>query len=183
MSIRVLCNASVLLAWLVVPLPAFAQTTGSLAPGKASGSLTQEEPPPGGCMPIGVTAAGDTVFPYTCKAFIEAHKGKPSPQASERGSVVERAPSVDTAAASVVDAVAAPPVKETNAPPVERKVTVRSDEPATRTEEGAAPKREQRRNPRAAGAPPNCAQFRTFDSVTGMYRDSAGQTRACTAAK
>jgi hypothetical protein len=207
MSIRVLCKAPVVLAWLLVSLPAFAQTTGAITPGKANDPLAQEEPPPGGCMPIGITAAGETVFPYACKGFIEAHKGKPSPQASETRDEAEPSPSINAAAAPAVNAAAAPAVNatnattapavnsataaataavtapsvnETNVPTVEEKAVAKPDEPAaSRTDQ--APAAKQRPTRRAAGAPPNCAQFRTFDSVTGMYRDFTGQTRPCVA--
>jgi hypothetical protein len=183
-----------MLAWLTVSLPAFAQTTSSVAPGKANDPVAQEEPPPGGCMPIGITAAGETVFPYVCKGFIEAHKGKSSPQASETRDEVEPGPSIKAVAAPAVNtaiapavnsatasaAATAPSVNETGAPTVEEKAVAKPDEPAaSRTDESPAAKRDQRRTRRAAGAPPNCAQFRTFDSVTGMYRDFTGQTRPC----
>ena len=204
MSIRVLCKAPAVLAWLLVSLPAFAQTTGAVTPGKANDPSAQEEPPPGGCMPIGITVAGETVFPYVCKGFIEAHKGKPSPEASETKDQVDprpsanaaAAPAVNTAAAPAVNAAAAPAVNsataaaaaavtapsanETSVPTVEEKAVAKPDEPAAlRTDQAPAAKREQRPMRRAAGAPPNCAQFRTFDSVTGMYRDFTGQARPC----
>ena len=210
MSIRVLCKAPVVLAWLLVSLPAFAQTTGTVTPGNANDPLAQEEPPPGGCMPIGITAAGETVFPYVCKGFIEAHKGKASPQASETRDQVEARPSINAAAApagpavnaaaapavsatnaaaapavnsataAAAAAVTAPSVNEASAPTVEEKAVAKPDEPAaSRTDQAPAAKREQRPTRRAAGAPPNCAQFRTFDSVTGMYRDFTGQARPC----
>ena len=43
-----------------------AQTTGSVDPnhGPVEPSAKQDvDPPPGGCMPIGVTASGEIVFP------------------------------------------------------------------------------------------------------------------------
>jgi hypothetical protein len=49
-----------------------AQTTGAINAGEAAAN---DEPPPGGCMPIGVTASGEVVFPFLCKGFIERHKG------------------------------------------------------------------------------------------------------------
>ncbi|MBV8920168.1 MAG: BA14K family protein [Bradyrhizobium sp.] len=66
------------LVWLAAALlltdaaaQAPAQTTGSTSPGE---SAAKDEPPPGGCMPIGVTASGEIVFPFLCKGFIEQHK-------------------------------------------------------------------------------------------------------------
>jgi len=62
-----------------------AQTTGAvnstLAPAEKA---PNEEPPPGGCMPIGLTASGEIVFPFQCKDVIERHKGEnPKPTASD----------------------------------------------------------------------------------------------------
>ena len=51
-----------------------AQTTGAINPGDRTESAAKDEPPPGGCMPIGVTASGEVVFPFLCKGFIEQHK-------------------------------------------------------------------------------------------------------------
>jgi len=50
---------------------ALAQTTGSTGPD----STGKDKVPPGGCLPIGVTASGEIVFPFTCKAFIERLRG------------------------------------------------------------------------------------------------------------
>jgi hypothetical protein len=49
---------------------ASAQTTGTLGP-----SSDKDEVPPGACTPIGVTASGEVVFPFTCKAFLERRRG------------------------------------------------------------------------------------------------------------
>jgi hypothetical protein len=35
----------------------------------------QDEIPPGGCTPIGLTARGDIVFPWQCRALIEKQRG------------------------------------------------------------------------------------------------------------
>jgi hypothetical protein len=51
----------------------FAQTTGTISP-SAGSDVSSPEPPPGGCMPIGVTANGDIVFPFACKDLIETHR-------------------------------------------------------------------------------------------------------------
>ena len=47
---------------------ASAQTTGALAP-------SSDNAAPGDCMPIGVTASGEVVFPITCHAFLEQRRG------------------------------------------------------------------------------------------------------------
>src|SRR5271167_1622321 len=53
---------------------ASAQTTGLVRPAAVLPS-DKNEVPPGGCTPIGVTAAGQVVFPFTCKAFLERVRG------------------------------------------------------------------------------------------------------------
>src|SRR5258705_11392351 len=60
---------------------AFAQTTVTVdpSPSPAEPSM-KEDVPPGGCMPIGLTASGEIVFPIQCKEFIERQRG----QAEER---------------------------------------------------------------------------------------------------
>jgi hypothetical protein len=37
-------------------------------------TLVVEDVPPGGCMPIGLTASGEIVFPIQCKELIERHR-------------------------------------------------------------------------------------------------------------
>jgi hypothetical protein len=59
-----------------------AQTTGAINPGEPA---AKDEPPPGGCMPIGVTASGEVVFPFLCKGFIEQHKGADQKPAGSDG--------------------------------------------------------------------------------------------------
>src|SRR5258708_21259282 len=67
-----------------------AQTTGSVDPnrGPVEPSTKQDvDPPPGGCMPIGVTASGDIVFPLQCMGFIERQQGtavREKPAATDR---------------------------------------------------------------------------------------------------
>src|SRR6476660_7869754 len=55
---------------------AFAQTTGTEDPSSAPAEPSQEDVPPGGCMPIGLTASGEIVFPIQCKEFIERQREK-----------------------------------------------------------------------------------------------------------
>jgi len=62
----------------VISSAALAQTTATVNPNPVpvQPSAT-DDVPPGGCMPIGMTASGDIVFPIQCKAFIERHRGAP----------------------------------------------------------------------------------------------------------
>jgi BA14K-like protein len=62
-------------ALLLTATAARAQTTGSINPSAdRTDTSAKDEPPSGGCMPIGVTASGEVVFPFLCKGFIEQHK-------------------------------------------------------------------------------------------------------------
>ena len=56
---------------------AFAQTTDTAKPSPAPAEPSvKEDVPPGGCMPIGLTASGEIGFPIQCKEFIERQRGK-----------------------------------------------------------------------------------------------------------
>src|SRR6267142_3718394 len=55
---------------------ALAQTTGTVNPNPAPAEPSvNEDVPPGGCMPIGLTVSGEIVFPIQCKEFIERQRG------------------------------------------------------------------------------------------------------------
>jgi len=58
------------LSMLAASGAASAQTTGTLGP-----SSDKDEVPLGACTPIGVTASGEVVFPFMCKAFLERRRG------------------------------------------------------------------------------------------------------------
>ena len=68
---------------------ASAQTTGTLAP-------SSDNAAPGDCMPIGVTASGEVVFPLTCHAFLEQRRG---PIDKPVGATAEKAESPATSPA------------------------------------------------------------------------------------
>jgi hypothetical protein len=56
---------------------ALAQTTGTVNQSPAPAEpLVKEDVPPGGCMPIGLTASGEIVFPIQCKELIDRQRGK-----------------------------------------------------------------------------------------------------------
>src|ERR1700724_1313429 len=74
----------------VISGAALAQTTGTVNPSPAPGEPSaKEDVPPGGCMPIGLTASGEVVFPIQCKEFIERQRGKAVEQ--KPGAVEEKA--------------------------------------------------------------------------------------------
>jgi outer membrane biosynthesis protein TonB len=64
------------LLFAVMSSAALAQTTGTLnpSPAPAQPSVNQDVPP-GGCMPIGLTASGEIVFPIQCRGIIEQQRG------------------------------------------------------------------------------------------------------------
>jgi hypothetical protein len=57
-----------IVSMFAAPGVALAQTTGAVADPPTQPS---SEMPSGACMPIGVTASGEVVFPLTCKTFLE----------------------------------------------------------------------------------------------------------------
>jgi hypothetical protein len=67
-----------------------AQTTGTVNPSATpAASPGKEDVPPGGCMPIGMTASGEMVFPIQCRAIIERERGK---AAKQKPAAVEEKP-------------------------------------------------------------------------------------------
>jgi hypothetical protein len=54
-----------------------AQTTGTVNPSEAPAEPSvKEDVPTGGCMPIGLTASGEIVFPIQCRELIEQQREK-----------------------------------------------------------------------------------------------------------
>ncbi len=57
-----------------------AETTGAVTPAAAPAETTvaaepaKAEPAQDDCQPIGLTASGEIVYPFHCKAFVEQHK-------------------------------------------------------------------------------------------------------------
>jgi hypothetical protein len=67
---------------------ALAQTTGATDPTAPKPTMS-EDVPPGGCMPIGVTAAGEMVFPLACREFLERIRGETAGEPSSVGVVTK----------------------------------------------------------------------------------------------
>ena len=139
---------------------ALAQTTGTVDPSPAPAEPSvKEDVPPGGCMPIGLTASGEIVFPIQCKEFIER----------QRGQAVEQKPA----------AVEEKPAAKQS----EGKVPVNS-EPATKPVEAAPlPKPLEQQEPRERATSPDdryCFQhYRSYDPASGTYMGYDGRRRAC----
>src|SRR6266568_1422161 len=106
-----------LLALLVfLPLmssAALAQTTGALDPSPAPAKPSvSEDVPPGGCMPIGLTAAGEIVFPIQCRALIERARGnaveqKPAAAGGKSATVEEKPAALEQKPAAAEEKTAA----------------------------------------------------------------------------
>jgi hypothetical protein len=163
-----------------------------------------EEPAPGGCMPIGVTASGEIVFPFQCKEFIELHKAanrnpaaeenqKPTtpdrkPDAAEEKTVAKQSAATEKPTIAEVKPAAAeekPVAAEKKAAAAEKETTAKQEEsvapengkPATEAVDTVPlPRRVERE--RAIG-PPGCAHFRSYDPASGTYRTFDGQRRQC----
>jgi hypothetical protein len=142
---------------------ALAQTTGTVNPSSAPAQPSvKEEVPPGGCMPIGLTASGEIVFPIQCKGIIEQHRGR---EANPGPAAVEQKPAAVEEKAAAKPAEAAAPENSQGAnKPVE---TV----PAQKRVENT---------PREHAMGPNgCQHFRSYDAASGTYMSFDGQRHPC----
>src|SRR5579863_1349582 len=64
---------------------ALAQTTGTVNPNPAPAEpAAKADVPLGGCMPIGLTASGEIVFPIQCKEFIDRERSKAAVEQTPR---------------------------------------------------------------------------------------------------
>lgn len=132
---------------------ALAQTTGTVAPSPTPAQRSADDDvPPGGCMPIGLTVSGEIVFPILCKEFIERHRGMP---VGQKPAAVE-----DNPPAKQSEGVAPENSKPANKPP----------------ETAQLPKRVGQRGM----SPDECAQrYRSYDAASGTYRSYDGRRRPC----
>jgi hypothetical protein len=153
----------ILLMWSA----ASAQTTGTLAPAPL-GAPSKADVPPGGCMPIGLTASGEMVFPIQCEGIIERARGK----------TVDK--TVDQKVGnSGKAAIKSNPEKANNS---EKDATANSDAPAISapitkpTEKIPVP---QVREVTSSNDAPGCKYFRSYQPISKMYRDFYGKRRPC----
>jgi hypothetical protein len=140
---------------------ALAQTTGTVDPSRAPAEPSiKEDVPPGACMPIGLTASGEIVFPIQCKEFIERQRGK----AVERKPAAEEAPvqaaKQPDSAAPLESKPAAQPVETVPLPKM--RVEQEPRERATSSEDGYP-----------------CLRYRTYNPKSGTYRGYDGQSHSC----
>jgi hypothetical protein len=85
---------------------AFAQTTGTVDPSPPPAEPSKEEDvPPGGCMPMGLTVSGKLVFPIQCKEFVERQREK---AVEQKPAAAEERPGVSSPAWANSDALMKP---------------------------------------------------------------------------
>ena len=143
-----------------------AQTTGSVHP-SGGPETALAEPPPGGCMPIGVTAAGNMVFPFACKDLIARHRGAeqgPTPSESKIP------PAANKAAAVSVDQEAINRAEGAKVQPQQ----IGSDNKPAET-----PKQTDVGSRLSPGGPSGCTHFRSYDPKSETYRDYGGRRLPC----
>jgi hypothetical protein len=184
----------------IVSGAALAQTIGSVNPTAAPAEPpAKEEPPSGGCMPIGLTVSGEIVFPFQCKEFIERQKaahqkaaaeenqkpiaadqpiaGDRKPDAAEEKAVAKQPPATEKPAIAEVKPAAA---EEKTAAKQQESVAPDDSKPATETVGTVPlPKRFNREARERAIGPPGCMHFRSYDPASGTYRTFDGQRRQC----
>jgi BA14K-like protein len=111
----------------------------------------KEDVPPGGCMPIGLTASGEIVFPIQCKEFIELKRGK----------AVEMEPAA---------------VEEKPAAKQSEGVAPVNSKPAIKPVETVQLPREHAMSPDNGYS---CQRYRTYDPASGTYRGYDGRQHSC----
>ena len=131
-----------------------AQTTGTVPPSQQSVEpAAKEDVPVGGCMPIGLTASGEMVFPIQCKELIERERDK---------SVNQPGLPAENTAAKEPEVVT----------PVNSKPAEQSVEKAVKSVERSS------RRDRIVRSD-DCTTYRTFDAASRTYRGYDGRRRSC----
>jgi hypothetical protein len=154
-AITVAATSAVLFA--LMSSAVLAQITGTVNPsGTPAESPGKEDVPPGGCMPIGMTASGEMVFPIECKAIIERERGK---AVEQNPSAVEQKPAAKQS--ETVTPESNPVVKPVETAPVLRHV------------ERAEPKPLERAVRRGG-----CQNFQSYPD-SGTYTGYDGQRHSC----
>jgi hypothetical protein len=118
----------------------------------------KEDAPPGGCMPMGLTASGEIVFPIQCKEIIER----------QRGNAVEQKPAA---------------VEEKPAAKQSEGVAPVNSKPAIKPVEIAPLPKPVEQEPRERATSPDdryCSQhYRSYDPASGTYMGYDGRRRSC----
>jgi outer membrane biosynthesis protein TonB len=116
------------------------------SPAPAGSSAKQDDTPPGGCKPIGLTVSGEVVFPLQCKEFIERQKAlneKPAVPETKPAAVEARPPAAEEKPA-VAEVKPSPPAEkpaaaEDNPADVKDKPAAVEEKPATSEPKVAEP--------------------------------------------
>jgi hypothetical protein len=140
-----------------------------------------EEPAPGACLPIGVTASGEVVFPLLCKDFLDRTKGQTASQSTdEQRQSVEKPASLDHDS-DLENKVVQKPLTEK--PPEAAQLEPNSDDSVASIQ---SPSRassklltDTKSHLRSVSGSRGCALYRTFDPGSKTYRDYNGHRRAC----
>jgi hypothetical protein len=182
-SVAVGSAAHAALGCLLVTLlgsAALAQTTGVAAPKPdVDAASAKQQPPPGGCMPIGVTVSGQIVFAFQCKDFIEQQKAANQDPAAgaDKPATAEDKPAA---------AQEKPAPAEDKHLGVEEKTAARQPDgavPAKLTGQPTAllPKHAEllpKHAERGIG-PRGCTHFRSYNAAAGTYLSFDGQRHPC----
>jgi hypothetical protein len=155
---------------------AFAQTTGTVDPSPAPAETSKEDVPPGGCMPIGLTASGEIVFPIQCKEFIERQRGQ---AVEQKPTVVEERPGVSLPAWANSDAL----VKSAPAAKPSEGAAPENSKPAIKPAETVPLPNRVEHEPRERAVGPDdgygCQRYRTYDPASGTYTGYDGRRHSC----
>jgi len=153
---------------------ALAQTTGTLNPTPAPAQPSvNEDVPPGGCMPIGLTTSGEIVFPIQCKEFIERARGK---AVEQKPAAVEEMPAAKQPEAKQPEAKQEAKQSEGVAP--------EDSKPANKPVETAPFQKHVEREPRERARRldrwhAGCRHYRTYDPASGTYGGFDGRLHSC----
>jgi hypothetical protein len=169
----------------------FAQTTGTANPKAApvEPSVKQDDLPPGGCLPIGLTISGEVVFPFQCKEFLERLKArdqkaavgkeKPATAQEESASLQQKPAATEEKPTSTEQK---PPAAKEEMTAAKRQDTVAPESSITvdvPVEKTPLQKRAERSSRERAIGQPGCTHFRTYDPESGTYRSYDGHRRSC----
>jgi len=139
-----------------------AQTTGTINPSATPAeSSGKEDVPPGSCMPIGMTASREMVFPVQCRELIEQHRGKTGEQNSV--AVEEKKPAQQSET----------PAPESSKPAIKPVETVKPVEAVSE------PKHAERSRPLHDTRRGGCQDLATYDPRSYTYKGYDGQRHAC----
>jgi hypothetical protein len=140
---------------------ALAQTTGTVNPSSAPAEPSvKEDVPPGGCMPIGLTASGEIVFPIQCKEIIERQRGK---AVEQKPAALEQKPAaVEEKSAAKQSEEAVPENSKPVIKPVETVPLPKRRERATSSDDGYG-----------------CQRYGTYDPASRTYTGYDGRRHPC----